>query len=67
MEHTYIHTHTPKVCLDTPYFKGETTALFMESPLVDGILGNISGARDAQSSGINWIPTLAVHSSQGSG
>lgn len=49
-----------KVSLDTPYFKGDTIALCMENPLVDVIMGNIPGERDAQDPDINWVPILAV-------
>ena len=49
-----------KISLDTPYVKGDTIALCMENPLVDVIIGNIPGARDAQDPDINWMPILAV-------
>ena len=49
-----------KVSLDTPYFKGDTLALCMENPLVDVIIGNIPGARDAHDPNMNWVPALAV-------
>ena len=49
-----------KVYLDTPYFQGETIALCMENPLVEMILGNIPGARDAHNPDSNWAPALAV-------
>ena len=32
----------------------------MENPLVDIIIGNIPGARDAYDPNINWVPALAV-------
>ena len=32
----------------------------MENPLVDVIIGNIQGARDAYDPNINWVPALAV-------
>ena len=49
-----------KVSLDTPYFKGDTIALCIENPLVDVIIDNIPGARDAQEPDINWVPIFAV-------
>ena len=50
-----------KVSNDTPYNKGEVLALCLENPLVDRIVGNISGARERTDPDINWVPTLAVH------
>ena len=32
----------------------------MENPLVETILGNIPGARDAQNPDSNWFPAFAV-------
>ena len=32
----------------------------MENPLVDVIIGNIPGARDAHEPNMNWVPALAV-------
>ena len=49
-----------KVSLDTPYFKGDTITLCIENPLVDVIIDNIPGARDAQEPDINWVPIFAV-------
>ena len=49
-----------RTSLDTPYFKGDTLALCMENPLVDVIVGNIPGARDAHDPNMNWVPALAV-------
>ena len=49
-----------KVYLNTPYFEGEVIALCMENPLVEVILGNQQGARDAQNLDSNWVPALAV-------
>ena len=48
------------VYLDTPYFEGDTIALRMENALVEMILGNIAGARDAHNQDSNWVPALAV-------
>ena len=45
---------------DTPYFKGDTLAICMDNPLVDVIIGNIPGARDAHDPNMNWVPALAV-------
>ena len=49
-----------KVYLSTSYFEGEVIALCMENPLVEVILGNIQGARDAHNPDSNWVPALAV-------
>ena len=49
-----------KVSLDTSYFKGDIIALCMKNPLVDVIIGNIPGARNAHDPDINWVPVLAV-------
>ena len=50
-----------KVYLNTPYFEGEVIALCMKNPLVEVILGNIQGARDAHNPNNNWVLALAVH------
>ena len=44
-----------KVSIDTPYYKGEVLALSLENPLVDLIVGNISGARERTDPDINWF------------
>ena len=49
-----------KVCIDTPYHKGEVLALCVEKPLVGLIKGNIPGARERNNPDINWVPALAV-------
>lgn len=38
-----------RVRVSTPYFRGVVTALCMEEPLYDRILGNITGVRDPDS------------------
>ena len=60
VDRTTLQLPEAKVSLDTPYFKGDTLALCMENPLVDVIIGNIPGARDAYDPNINWVPALAV-------
>ena len=55
-----LELHEAKVYLDTPYFKGKTLALCKKNPLVEVILGNVLGARDAQSPDINWVLALVV-------
>ena len=56
VDRTTLQLPEAKVSLDTPYFKGDTLALCMENPLVDVIIGNIPGARDAYDPNINWVP-----------
>ena len=60
VDRTTLQLTEAKVSLDTPYFKGDTLALCMENPLVDVIIGNIPGTRDAHDPNINWVPALAV-------
>lgn len=47
-----------RVFLNAPYYTGEVDELCMETPLVDGITSNITGAREP--SDLNWTPVLAV-------
>ena len=60
VDRTTLQLPEAKVSLDTPYFKGDTFALCMENPLIDVIIGNIPGARDAHDPNMNWVPGLAV-------
>ena len=60
VDRTTLQLPEAKVSLDTPYFKGDTLALCMENPLVDVIIGNIPGARNAYDPNMNWVPALAV-------
>ena len=60
VDRTKLQLPEAKVSLDTPYLKGDTLALCMENPLVDVIIGNIPGPRDAHDPNINWVPALAV-------
>ena len=60
VDRTTLQLPEAKVSLDTPYFKGDTLALCMENPLVDVIISNIPGARDAHDPNMNWVPALAV-------
>ena len=60
VDRTTLQLPEAKVSLDTRYFKGDTLALCMKNPLVDVIIGNIPGARDAHDPNMNWVPALAV-------
>ena len=60
VDRTILQLPEAKVSLDTPYFKGDTPAFCMENLLVDVIVGNIPGARDAHDPNINLVPALAV-------
>ena len=60
IDRTTLQLPEAKVSLDTPYLKGDTLDLCMENPLVDVIIGNIPGPRDAHDPNINWVPALAV-------
>ena len=42
------------VNVDTPYFEGEVTALCMNNPVYDLILGNIDGVRDPANPNTSW-------------
>ena len=60
VDRTTLELPEAKVSLDTPYFKGDTLALYMEKPLVAVIIGNIPVARAAHNPNIIWVPALAV-------
>ena len=60
VDRTTLQLPEAKISLDTPYFKGDTFALCMENPLVNVIIGNIPGARDAHDPNMNWMPALTV-------
>ena len=42
------------IMVDMPYFTGQFNALAVEKPVYDIVVGNISGARDANDPDINW-------------
>ena len=42
------------IMVDTPYFTGQFNALAVEKPVYDIVVGNISGAQDANDPDINW-------------
>ena len=60
VDRTTLQLPVTKVSLDTPYFKGDTLALYMENLLVDVIIGNIPEARDVHDPNMNWVPALAI-------
>ncbi|KAG0425382.1 hypothetical protein HPB47_027440 [Ixodes persulcatus] len=45
--------HEARVRVSTPYFRGVVTALCVEEPLYDVILGNVTGVRDPDSPGVD--------------
>ena len=47
-----------RIMVDTPYFTGQYNALSVEKPVYDIVVGNISGARDANDPDINWRPNV---------
>lgn len=57
-----------RVPVDTPYFKGEVTALCMKRPLYDLVLGNIPGVRAPDDPNHDWMTSssLELHTSQDS-
>ncbi|KAG0445029.1 hypothetical protein HPB47_002802 [Ixodes persulcatus] len=53
VDETVKMLHEARVRVSTPYFRGVVTALCMEEPLYDLILGNITGVRDPDSPGVD--------------
>ena len=49
-----------KVSVDTPYFSGTVEALCLKDPLVELIIGNVSGARAPNDPDTNWTSCAAV-------
>lgn len=51
-----IEVPEAKISVNTPYFKGEITALCMDKPLYDLVLGNLPGVRDPHKPDHKWKP-----------
>jgi len=43
---TIRHTPVAEILVDTPYYRGPTTAVFMLNPIYDLIVGNVKGATE---------------------
>jgi len=46
MDGTVRYTPGAQIYVQTPFFSGLTTAICMENPIYDLVIGNVPGARD---------------------
>ena len=44
--------------VDSPYYKGTTEAMVMDTPVYDLILGNIPGVKDVGKPDLDWVPDV---------
>ena len=57
---TKVEVPIVNIHVDTPYFTGMVEAWCMKTPIYDLIIGNISGARNAEDPDPNWNPEVSV-------
>ena len=55
-----IRAPIAKIQVDIPYYVGEVEALYVQEPVADLIIGNITGAREADNPDPEWKLATAV-------
>ena len=53
-----------RVHIDTPFYRGQVTALCVKNPIYDLVLGNIQGVRCASDPDPNWEPVSSMEGEQ---
>ncbi|XP_041452935.1 uncharacterized protein LOC121406002 isoform X3 [Lytechinus variegatus] len=56
IDHTVRKMPVARVHIDTPFYKGDVTALCVKNPIYDLVLGNISGVRCPSDPDPEWKP-----------